>query len=190
MPDFKVPICIVTAIKAEAAPFVNHYKLVKQAKHPLLQQYGEPPLRVVVTGIGQKACFDAVIAASQTADSNEVFINIGIAGTAGLAVGSLVWPAECARQSINSGPPKKAQGGLVMHSVDTPCEAYEDGVIFDMEARGFYMALATNAPLQRAFCAKVISDNERHSLHTLERAHVSDLVRKQLPAFELFFSSL
>jgi hypothetical protein len=173
-------LTVLTATKAEAAALINHFKLVKGEVGQ--NSYHNQNLR-----IGKQAAYQKVKQLVEGGLGVDAIVNIGIAGAKELAVGSLVWPRRVGDVIINKGLPEQQTSAMQVLSSDKPTQPTEVRIIYDMEAQGICDALTAKTSHVQVFCAKVISDNERHSHKQISAQQATDLIRRHLVEFERMF---
>ncbi len=185
-------IYIFTATKAEAAPFINYYALVKQQKLGGCLRYSMGHISVIVTGIGLKSAYKGAQACQflNVPDSACAFINIGIAGAKHAQLGTLLWPVKVGEYDVNPILPSQRVRKDIVKSVKQASIKYEKGIIYDMEAEGFCKGMNVITNNASLFCAKVISDNETRLFDQVSSQLATDLIRNHLNEFDQVFKFL
>ncbi len=187
--------CVVlTATKAEAAPLINYFGLVKTKLLCGYSTYQNASFTLIVTGIGYEAALNAVkeLLTYPRLSAKLHVINVGIAGAKGLSVGALVWPQHYNGELINNALPAnitQRYKQLALVSNNTVTTEYQQGEIVDMEFAGIFDAMHSMKQNYRLFCAKVISDNEAYAVSKITPQGASDLIRLHLNQFALLIGS-
>nr|MBX2881168.1 hypothetical protein [Granulosicoccus sp.] len=66
-------------------------------------------------------------------------------------------------------------------TVSSPSTNYQADTAFDMEAAGFLTAATRYSTLEFIQCLKIVSDNSRNPLETLDKGKVTQLISDQVP---------
>jgi hypothetical protein len=186
---------LTVALHPEARPFIARFRLRQDTGFHAVPVYRSDAVWLAVSGVGRVKAAVAAACLLARAPSLEaaVALNIGIAGStrapdAGLAaVGDLFLIHKIVEQTTGRAffPDMLIRADLpeaVLTTVDRPLDraagmAVEEGLV-DMEAAGFFQAVASFLPPHRIACLKIVSD----FLETrrFDRAWVSRLVEARM----------
>lgn len=173
----KQRLCVVTALAAEARPFLNHLQF--KAEHARgYRSYANDDYLLLQTGMGKLKASAAVAALLQANPDVHAVVNVGIAGgdqpLGTLLLAHQVRDVASQLQWFPHLPdPRRMDPKLrrlptsAVHSVDQPCDDYEKGVVFDMEASGVFSAATRYLSTSQIHCIKLISDNPDTPVDTL-----------------------
>jgi len=190
------PICLVTALPAEARPVNDRYGLIRDNKLSQLPLYKNGNMTLVVSGVGINAAYDATCRlAEMPATARASWINLGVAGHPSRAVGDVVLASEILDGDDKGGwqatipfePPCATDRLTTLSGPDTN---YRRMTLCDMEAAGFYAAALQYAPPERIFCLKVISDNRLHPASGINAKMVSRLIADRLSILDRLLEQL
>lgn len=170
------------ALRCEAKPVIDRYRLKKTAEKPLFDLYSGDDMACVVSGIGLDNMARAVdwTARRFTAFAPLRWINLGIAGDAYLAVGSLA-PVS---QYRLEGHKDRIDAMLILDtdlasrpvtSYTSEQHVYPPSSMTDMEAWAFINHARLVSPLQYCHCIKVISDTP-DSPAIRDKSRISQLI--------------
>ncbi len=154
--------------------------------------YADPDGQVTLTlsGIGKPAAAAAVTRTRDyfKAGRSHAWLNLGIAGHAGLPLGQAVIIKKIT--DAGSGqtwfPSRVFDTALPAHdllTLDHPREDYRKE-LFDMECAGFFQAVTGFATLELVQAVKVISDNAEQPMENVDPALISRLMMQNLPVIE------
>ena len=194
-------LVLVCALNCEAKPWIDHYKLKKACDRPFdLYTSDSNQVCVLIGGIGALSTAAAVGwfgARAQLQGSVEtvVWLNLGIAGHADLALGTPVRVhAFVGEESLRKHyPPLTAKwsgDSRAVLSVNAPSNAYPDAMMVDMEAFAFYQTACLFSSAELVQSIKVISDNESHNANDLNAHKITDLMRPHVPNVINFIDAL
>jgi nucleoside phosphorylase len=182
----ETPICLVTALPAEAKPLNGHYGLIRDNNVNHTPLYRNGNMTLVVSGVGKKAAYDATSRLAQMLGAVQVvWVNLGIAGHPSRAIGEAVLASEILdgddngtwRATIPFEPPCATDR---LTTLSGPDMGYRRPTLCDMEAAGFYAAALQYAPPDRIYCLKVISDNLLQPAVGINAKMVSRLIKGRL----------
>jgi adenosylhomocysteine nucleosidase len=186
-------ICIITALPAEARPFIDSFKL-RHLEARGLRLYGNDRFLLLQTGVGKLKAAAATAALLQSRPEIGAIINTGIAGGTGAkgtaVLGHHIVDTASGAQWFPHLPPRRITAPLTsaaVHTVDVPCTDYREDVIFDMEAAAVFSAASAYLSTDAMHCIKVISDNEAHSVNSINTDHVVELMQNATPAISSLF---
>ncbi|MEM7175065.1 MAG: hypothetical protein AAF443_03945 [Chlamydiota bacterium] len=178
---------LVVALKAEANPLIEHFRLKPLASPTLFPIWENETIKLVISGVGKIKAGAAVsyLAGIHRDEPIDSWLNIGIAGHKSLAIGTplLIHKiTDAARQSsffpsFAFLPPCETIACL---TIDQATADYPDEPVCEMEAAGFYLIAAKIAPLETIHLFKVISDNTSFSAHQLTKNTVERLIGNQI----------
>ena len=183
---------LVVALKSEAYPLINHFRLKKQESHSThFPTYRNNRLALIVSGIGKEKSRNSVnfLADVQQFDNATAWLNIGIAGHGSRSVGEgyLANVIEDRSTGKMHYPPVSREFNCTTGKVTTVDEVesrYLEDTGYDMEAFGFYSAAVKQSTVEIVHCYKVVSDNKEKSTLSLTRQHVSNLINTQIHVIE------
>ena len=176
-------VCIEVALKAEATPLIEAFKLKPLSGNPLFPIYENDEIKLIISGVGKikagAAC--SYLAGIHRDEDIYGWINVGIGGHRTLSVGT---PAlinkitDDARKtqhfpSIVFEPPCQTYGCI---TVENPENIYPTGNIYDMEAAGFYAIASKISPIEMVHVFKVISDNALNPAANINKNSVYALI--------------
>ncbi len=180
----------VCALHCEAKPVIDRYRLKKSHENPSFDLYLGENMLCVVSGSGKIASATACawIAGSIAATTAPLWINLGTAGAASHAIGSVfllnqVIDADSGQRFY---PAPGAGSELPGHACLTLSQAsheYQPQYLFDMEASGFMYSALRFSSAELVQSIKVVSDNQEVQTGK-NRARVSELIQQQMPAID------
>jgi nucleoside phosphorylase len=189
--------CLITALKAESVPLVQHYKLKRDNTFdfPFFINHGMN-IALVGVGVGTKNIRSRVngFFGSQEYD-NVQFINIGIAGgnKRRTKIGQLFLINEVMdASSINKYYPDiltdytLPEGSI--NSVKNPIvdDQNEYDFLVDMEAYELFKICSKLVPLHNIAILKLVSDYMDNHVNTLDHETISSLINKQITKISTF----
>ncbi len=185
-------INLVTALPAEAAPIIKHWRLKKSNRTHPFTLFCRDDIRLVVSGIGKcnSAAATAWLAGIESSyrQRNSVWLNIGIAGHAALTTGTLV----CANRVLDASTRQSWYPTLInnpftkagIQTVDQPVSDYPAELVVEMEASGFYPTALKITTSELAQCFKVVSDNTANPLSAVTADTARTLIGDHLSTVE------
>ena len=192
---YKIMLCLVIALLAEARPLISHARLKKIDGHPYRLYEGEQ-LRLIVSGIGKVAAGSAV--AYQQALLEEpiaAWLNVGVAGHHSEELGSALLAYKVIDEATDktfyptfSSPPPCDTTQLI--TVDQVQGGYPDHSGVDMEASGFCATAQRFTSSELVHCLKVVSDNPQSTVSSLDEKKISRLIEEQLDLVDEFTTPL
>ncbi len=175
-------IRFVVALPAEARPLIERFELTRAdaAAFPLWQG---AEASLVVCGVGRAAAAAATgyLAGRLRGAGEAAWINVGVGGHHGLAVGEAV----LAHKVVEAASGRSWYPPLVFEppcptatvlTVDRPETSYPTDAVYEMEAAGFCSAAARFASAELVQVVKVISDNAESPTRRLSGARVQELI--------------
>ena len=181
---------IVCALKPEAWPLLDHFGLRALPDAPRIYQNADANLSLTLSGIGKSAAVEAVNRTHTffNADRSHAWLNLGIAGHAGLPLGQavIIKKVTDAASGQTWFPSRVFPVTLPAYdlvTLDEPGRDYREE-LFDMECAGFFQAVSGVATLELAQALKIVSDNADEPMDGVKPALVSRLVQQNLPVIE------
>jgi nucleoside phosphorylase len=194
-------IFFVVALKAEATPIIEFYRLRAYTPKGLFTVYERDNIKLIISGIGKTAAAAAVAYhyAISGQPEHTVWLNIGIAGhredeIGGLRLAHKITDATTGRSWY---PPQVishtiATANLV--TVENPEYDFGQASLYDMEAAGFYKLASRCATAEYVQCLKIISDNAQAPANSTDKLlnaeAVTKLIASQLPAIVDYASAI
>jgi len=183
-------IHFVVALRAEARPIIEHFRLQGEADRAPFRVYQGREARLVVSGVGRVAAAGATAyLATQCPGSDITWLNVGIAGHRTLDLGQPVLAREIVEAASGKrwSPPLIDKGGLpcaTVCTVDKMATDLSDERLYEMEAAGFYGTAVrwTRSELVRVL--KVVSDRGEEAEETFDRGRVTGLIAAALESVE------
>ena len=189
--------CLITALKAESVPFIQHFKLKRDDTFdfPFFINH-ETKIALVGVGVGSKNISLRVndFFGFQEYD-NVQFINVGIAGgnKRRTKIGQLFLINEIMdASSINRYYPdiltdhKLTEGSI--NSVKNPIidDQNEYDCLVDMEAYEVFSICSKLVPLHNIAILKLVSDHMDDHVNTLDHETISSLINEQMAKISIF----
>lgn len=180
-----IQLIIVCALRCEAKPFIDFYKLQKQTRYKDFDLYTKNNVTVLVSGIGEQkmhAAIDWFHHNLYLKNSAYHWLNIGIAGHQTATVGELF------KVSKISSP---NQLDIIPHKLKTTCKTdtiisandeestYPHNCLYDMEAYIFFRTVLNFTDLKAIHCFKIVSDNPHQPVQR-NKAKISALIANKL----------
>ena len=189
--------CLITALKAESVPFIQHFKLKRDDTFdfPFFTNH-ETNIALVGVGVGSKNISSRVndFFDFQKYD-NVQFINVGIAGgnKRRTKIGQLFLINEIMdASSINRYYPDiltdhtLTEGSI--NSVKNPIidNQNEYDFLVDMEAYEVFSICSKLVPLHNIAILKLVSDHMDDHVNTLDHETISSLINEQMAKISIF----
>lgn len=185
------------ALSTEAKPLIQEFQLKKLLVPSPFELYVRNDVVLVVSGVGKIAMAAAVAyAGAYFSVEWPILINVGMAGHAALPLGQV-----CIADKIvdaDSGKVFYPQllglhrlSSVGLRSWSQPQLTYDDALMCDMEAAGFFEIGVKLTSSELIQCVKVISDNRQHPADQrpdVEQVH--DWLRQVIPELTLMQESL
>ena len=180
-------ICIEVALKAEATPLIEAFKLKPLSGNPLFPIYENEMIKLIVSGVGKikagAAC--SYLAGIHRDEDIYGWINVGVGGHRSLPLGTPLLINKIiddARKtqffpSFAFEPPCRTEGCT---TVENPETTYPTGNCYDMEAAGFYAIASKISPIEMIHVFKVISDNRTPPASEVSKQEVHALIRNHV----------
>jgi len=183
--------CLFVALDCESKPLIKYFQLKKLIKHSAFSIYANQHLVLTITGVGKLAMAGGVAytLAHFTPLNNPILINIGIAGHASWAIGSLMMAMKVT--DFDSGQcffpqllPNKFELLGEVCTLSSATTTYCESAVYEMEAAGFYEIAVKFSTLELIHCLKVISDNRSSSFEKINAKQVESWIYQQLPSID------
>ena len=179
---------IVCALNCEAKALIHSLKLKKHVSHKTFQIYKnkDSTIQLIISGIGRiNAAIATAYLASQSKDSRQAFLNIGIAGSSELAIGKLFLVNKLEDNAEKKTVYPKAQ--FIKNFISTSLQTYDTPVsdlpktgLADMESTGFYQAALKFTSQENIQILKIVSDNSKEDQEHINSQFVNNLLEEQL----------
>jgi nucleoside phosphorylase len=174
---------LIVALPAEARPLAGHYKLRDKSASGPFSVFRNDTMALAVSGIGKlaAAAATAYLHGRLHRDGPAAWLNIGIAGHASRTLGDGVIAHRITDHASGQNwyPPQVLGLGIVtdnLLTVDSPQLDYRDGLMYDMEASGFYQTACRCTTAELVQCFKVISDNRDQPATAVTANDCADLI--------------
>ena len=188
---------IVVALPAEAGPLLDRWSMNPVASSSFYPLYEAGDRRLIVSGTGRDAAAlaTAFLAGIGGAGRADGWLNVGIAGSAGHALGTPILASKVVDTTAN----KTYYPGItfrspcataVVRTVDHVERRYSGQDAYEMEAGGFCLAASRFASFEQVQVLKIISDGPDAPPEQLSKNRVRDLVAEVLPAVEEVINEL
>lgn len=190
-------ILLVCALACEAKSLIQHFRLKQATRSSSFPVYENDSIYLIVSGIGKlnAAAATSYLYGFAGMPHEAIWLNVGIAGHWQLPLGTGV----LAHQIRDAGSQKsyypcfaceKPVSTAPLLTVDRPHFGYEEEVLYDMEASGFYAAASRFSIVEWIHCYKIISDNASSDRSSIQPNFVHELCLSHLTSIESFLSSL
>lgn len=180
-------ICIEVALKAEANPLIEAFKLKPLSGNHLFPIWENDQIKLIISGVGKvksgAAC--SYLAGVHRDEDIYGWLNVGIGGHQFHPVGTPFLIHKIIDEGKDASffpsfvltPPCETE---VCLTVESPESNYQTPYIYDMEAAGFWQIAAKLSPLEMIHVFKVISDNQKHPTSDVNKELVKKLMTKQI----------
>lgn len=186
----------VCALHCEAKPVIDFYRLKKSHDVNAFDLYRGDDMVCIISGIGKlaSAAASAWIAARYEDTASLAWINLGIAGAASYELGTIfalnqVIDADTDQRYYPAPGAAHALPGCACLTLARPSEAYQDKMLYDMEASGFMYSALRFSSAELTQSIKVVSDNQQHKTGK-DRSRVSALIQQHIALIDQQASSL
>ncbi len=196
----------VCALHCEAKPVIDYYRLKKSQQTRAFELYQGDNSACIISGPGKiaSAAATAWAAASFAQHAAIAWLNLGIAGAADQALGSIflinqVTDAETRRSYYPVTTAKSALAKASCISLSQPSFDYHPSHLFDMEASAFLATALRFSSAELCQCIKIVSDNQsenqardKHRISAFIQQHIQliDEQARQLQALSEQLASL
>jgi adenosylhomocysteine nucleosidase len=176
----------VVALKAEAGPLIEFFKLSKQSSEEL-PLFTNDNHRLVLSGPGKELSAKATaFLRNRFPLPNQAWLNFGLAGHGSLPVGKIFlanrildkqerafYPTQCLKHKLESS---------ALRTCSFPLSGYPEAIGFDMEASAFCKTASPFSIRELIQVIKVVSDNPDYPVDTFDRSSAGALIEKSLPS--------
>lgn len=187
---------IICALKPEARPLQAYFNLQPLAGVTSIFGNSEARISLTLSGIGRSAAAAAVARTRDhfRAGRSHAWLNIGIAGHAGLPLGQavIVKKVTDAKTGQTWFPSRVFSTTLPARdllTLEQPDDNYRED-LFDMEGAGFFQAASECATLELVQALKIVSDNADRPMSGINPDQVERLVQQNLPVIEEIIEQL
>jgi len=186
----------VIALHCEAKPVIDFYRLKKTPRHQGFDLYQNQDMQCVISGIGKinAAAATAWVAALNQNQPSLAWINLGTAGAAEHALGSIFWVSKISQAHSDKHlfPVPTFTSGFAASaclSLDEPSTDYQSSYIYDMEASAFFATATRFSNAEQVHCLKIISDNRQQQTGRNKTA-ISNLISPNMQTISTFVEKL
>lgn len=189
-------ICLVTALGAEAAPLIRHFRL-RPIPLQMASAYAGERCRLLQTGLGKLAAAVAIGAFLEAYPDTRAIINVGLCG-ADAPVGSVflvhsVSDAATGRRWYPHLTIDRHRTGFdsrALLTLDAPADDYRHDCLFDMEASSIAGAALRLLDTSRVQFIKCVSDNPAQPADAPDARQARTLMALTIPLIEQLMQSL
>lgn len=188
--------CILTALKAESQPLIDHFKLIRDSTYPF-PVFRNGYVALIALGVGKKNIHHRITTFYNSVQENNIqFINIGISGGNPTSTkigecyflheikdemsGALYYPDILVKHSLEE------ISLVTVENVVSNEESRYRGLV-DMEASEIFNVCSSIVPLQRLAFIKIVSDHMDLKFEEIIALPISTLISNHLASIELFF---
>lgn len=183
-------IHFVVALPAEAKPLIDYYGLnAVRSEH--FKIYEGDGYRLIVSGVGKIKAAEAVSFLQTFSDAhrNQIWMNVGVGGHPKRDLGEGILAHKIVDQASGETwyPPLAIEAPCVTDSILTvnrPETEYQESVVYDMEASGFYPAATQFSTAELVQCFKVISDNRTSSPKNISARSVERWIEENVKTID------
>lgn len=186
----------VAALRCEAKPIIDHFRLKKSPSHHSYDVYLKDNMLCIISGIGKTAAAAATawIAGLNHDKRSIAWINIGTAGSATHAIGTPLSIYKISDDESNRYfyPVPLIDSGLESahcRTLSQPSTDYQAQLIYDMEASAFFETASRFSNAELVHCIKIISDNHSQQIGR-DKARISELINAHIVQLAGFAKSL
>jgi adenosylhomocysteine nucleosidase len=176
----------VVALKAEAGPLIERFKLTKESTPSPFPVFANDNLRLVLSGVGKELSAKATTYLSERfPQPNQAWLNFGLAGHGNLGLGT----AFLANRILDDGgenafyPTQLLDHDLESSALQTcssPVSDYPDPIGYDMEGSAFCASASLGSIRELIQVIKIVSDNPEHPVGSFDRSSVGTLIEGAL----------
>ena len=177
-------IHFICALKCEALPLIEHFKLKHKSNAHLFNIYLNEEVSLTVSGVGKLAAVAACTYSYSILDckDHDIWLNVGIAGHTSFSIGEVYLANRVEDESSSQVwyPQIITEPGMPTANLLTlEKESTEYGsAMFDMEASGVMSATSRFTTVEFVHSVKIISDNQSSSISDISAKKVSLLIEK------------
>ena len=180
----KKEINIVIAMKSEAKPLINYWKLKKINNTSGIYTDKKKKINLIISGIGKKKVKEATNVLAKK-NSNSFFLNIGIGGHRDLKLGEIILASKITDNKTNYNwypsllwKTKIKKSSLI--TVRFPKIIYKPNIVYDMEASSFLKTARSFVGPEKVQVIKIISDNKDNSILTISSKKIEYWIEKKI----------
>ncbi|MEX2353286.1 MAG: hypothetical protein WD709_03790 [Gammaproteobacteria bacterium] len=190
---------LICALKCEAKPLIQHFRLSYNNEATLFPVYlnKDKTVSLTISGTGKIAASAAVMYAYMLLDTSrtDIWVNTGIGGHRSLTRGQAVLANKIMDQASGRSwyPQILFQTTIpatTVMTVDTPATNYNDEVLLDMEAAGFYETVSRFGLAELCHSLKIVSDNEASHHGLINASYVSQSIAGNLDHMDVLVAAL
>jgi adenosylhomocysteine nucleosidase len=178
----------VVALKAEATPLFELFKLVKESEPSPFPVFANDTHRLILSGVGKELSTKATSYLSERfPQPNQAWLNFGLAGHGTLALGTVFMANRILDDGGESAfyPTQLLDHDLESSALQT-CSStvsdYPDPIGYDMEASAFCANASLVSIRELIQVVKIVSDNPDHPVGSIDRSSVGSLIESTLPS--------
>ena len=186
----------VAALRCEAKPIIDFYRLTKSADQSPFDIYLKHNMLCIISGIGKikAAAATAWIARLNSHNNPIAWINIGTAGSANHPIGTPVWVNKISDIESNQHYiPVPMLNSIIdsahCQTLNQASTDYHPTRIYDMEASTFFETARQYSSIELIHCLKIISDNASQQTGR-DKARISELINLNITQLTGFAQSL
>lgn len=186
-------INFVIALHAEAKPIIEHFSLKKIQTRQPFPTYTSQDYSLIISGIGRcnsaaATTWLASLSHSTNARTDDIWLNVGIAGHKDQPLGKLMCSHKITEQSTNKSWYPVQIKSMVESSnlltLDQVTTDYIENSLHDMEASGFYASALRFTTTELAQCLKIVSDNNQNSIENISKEFVHELIESNIASIK------
>ena len=183
--DGRMEINIVVAMKREAKPLINYWKLKKRDETEKIFFNKKKKINLIISGIGKKKAEQATETLAKKTNIKSFFLNIGIAGHKDLKLGDIVLVSKVTdnKSKYNWYPTllwKTKIQKIPLITVGFPKIRYTTNFLYDMEASGFFKTARKYVGPEMVQSIKIISDNKDSSILNISSKKIENWIENKI----------
>ena len=183
--DGRMEINIVVAMKREAKPLINYWKLKKRDESKKIFFNKRKKINLIISGIGKKKAEHATEVLAKKTTIKSFFLNIGIAGHKDLKLGDIVLVSKVTdnKSKYNWYPTllwKTKIQKIPLITVGFPKIRYTTNFLYDMEASGFFKIARKYVGPEMVQSIKIISDNKDSSILNISSKKIENWIENKI----------
>ena len=183
--DKRMEINIVVAMKREAKPLINYWKLKKRDESKKIFFNKRKKINLIISGIGKKKAEHATEVLAKKTTIKSFFLNIGIAGHKDLKLGDIVLVSKVTdnKSKYNWYPTllwKTKIQKIPLITVGFPKIRYTTNFLYDMEASGFFKIARKYVGPEMVQSIKIISDNKDSSILNISSKKIENWIENKI----------
>ena len=187
--------CILTALKAESQPLIDHFKLKRDSSFSF-PIFRNDTFYLIALGVGKKKIRHRIVTLYETIQSNNIqFINVGIAGgnRDSTQIGNCYFLNKIEDESTGKSyyPDSLIQHNIEEKSLVTVEKVVSNGDVsyiglVDMEASEIFKVCSSIVPIHRLAFLKIVSDHMDIEFEEILAQPISKLILNQITLIEKF----